>query len=182
MITFEVTPPPNLGRLTQALSMFPSLMERAAKSAVRRTLKGGKKDAGQKIAQRYTLRSSLVTETIKTRTSGLNGEMTSKGGRFPLPTFYHQPKKRINPQPAAGIFVQNVKGEGGNLFHAWSKYKGGIFQRVGRERFPIHGFTGPAAPQMLGSVPVSSFIVSKMRERLGINIEHEANAVINGFL
>lgn len=182
MITFEITPPPNLGRLTRALSMFPSLMEKAARSAVQRTIKGGKKDAASKVKQRYTIPANLITQTIKTRANGLSGEMTSRGSRFPLPRFYHNPKKRINPQNPQGIFVQNVRGQGGNLFHAWSMYKGGIYQRVGKERFPIRTFTGPAAPQMLGSKPVSSFIVAKMEERLGINLEHGAAAVMGGFL
>jgi hypothetical protein len=182
MITFEIKTPSNLGRLTRALMMFPQLMERAGRSAVRRTLKGGRRDAGQKIAQRYTIQSSAVTKTIKNKVNGLTGEMTSRGSRFPLPRFRHVPKKRINPQPAQGIFVQNVKGEGGNLFHAWSMYKGGIYQRVGAERFPIRTFTGPSAPGMLSSKPVSSFIVNKLQERLGINLEHEANAVMSGFL
>ena len=183
MITFEIKPPKNLDRIIRILSLFPDKMEKAGADAVRRTLKGGRQDAGRKIAQRYTIPAGIVTETIKTHSSGLQGSMDSQGSRLKLETFFHRPKFRLNPQPKAGIFVQNVRGDGGNLLHAWSTYKGGIFQRVkGASRIPFHSFRGPAAPQMLGSKPVSSFIVAKMEERLGVNLEHSVGAVLSGFL
>lgn len=184
MITFEIKPPRNINQIIRILSLFPEKMERAGADAVRRTLKGGRQDAARKIAARYTIKTGRVTETIKTYSKGLQGSMESKGSRINLREFLLKPKKRAKgrPQPPDGIFVQNVRGDGGNLFHAWNMFKGGIYQRVGPPRLPFHGFTGPAAPQMLGSKPVSSYIVDKMSERLGVNLDHAAQAVLGGFL
>lgn len=185
MITFEIKPPRNINQIIRILSLFPAKMERAGADAVRRTLKGGRQDAARKIAQRYTIKTRIVTDKIRTYSKGLQGSMESKGSRINLREFLLKPKKRTKgrPQPPAGIFVQNVRGDGGNLFHAWNKFSGGIFQRKkGVARLPFHGFAGPAAPQMLGSKPVSSYIVAKMEERLGVNLDHAAQAVLGGFL
>ena len=182
MITFEIKPPKNLREIAAKLSAIPGGMERAGRSAVNRTLKGGRQDASRKIGQRYTIPVALVMSTIKTRVAGMTGEMASSGARLPSDKFLHRPTVRQNPGPPGGIFLNVVKGQGGNLRRAFIQRTGGIWERVGRSRFPIRRFYSPSAPGMLAVKPVSSYIVAKMEERLGINLAHEAAAVINGFL
>lgn len=182
MITIEINPPPNLDRIIRILGTIPNALNRAGKSAVRRTIKGGKEDAAQKVKARYTIAVGEVLKTIRTTASGLTGEMKSKGSRNPLKKFLLKPKIRVNPQPPIGLWAQNVKGQGGDIPHSFSKYSGGIFERTTPERFPIRSFTGPSAPSMLNSPPVSSYIVSKMQERMEKNLNHECLAVLGGFL
>lgn len=173
----------NLGTAIAKLSNAnPGKLRRALQSAVMRTLRGAKKDAGTKIKQRYTIAAGHVTKTIRLNSSGLTGEMTSTGGRNKLSLFHLRPKSRPRRMPAGGVFVMNVRGQGGNIRRGFLQRNGEPYERVGTSRFPIKRFTGPSAPGMLSSPPVSSFIVAKMSTRLQINVEHELSAAIGGFL
>lgn len=181
MITIRIEPPPDLEAKIQRLSMTPGALERAAKRAVGRTLRGGKKDAGTKVKQRYTINAGEVIRTIKLKQSGLNGEMTSRGSRNPLKKFNLRPRKRPRKMPAGGVFVQNVRGQGGNLLHAFLQKSGNVYERVGRPRFPIRHLKGPSAPGMLGNPHVGPHIENKMFQRLQINLDHAVNAILGGF-
>lgn len=155
------------------LSRSPSGLDRAIRSAVRRTLRGAKKDAGTKVKQRYTINAGEVIRTIKLRQSGYSGAMTSSGARNPLKKFNIRPRSRPRRMPPGGVFAQNVRGQGGMIRRAFLQRSGNVFERVGRSRFPIKHITGPAAPQMLGNPVVGPWIEAKMYQRLGINLEHE---------
>ena len=82
--------------------------------------------------------------------------------------------------PAGGVFAQNVRGQGGQILHAFLQRSGGVYERVGRSRFPIRQLKGPSAPGMLGNPVVGPFIEAKMATRLGINLEHELSAAMGG--
>lgn len=182
MITFEVRPPRNLDKIIRALSLIPGGVERAGKSAVQRTLKGGRKDAGTKIKQRYTIPAGAVLSTIKTRLNGLHGEMGSNGSRNPMERFKINPKKRPRIMPPGGVHALIVRGQGGNIRRAFLQKNGGVYERVGRARYPLRRFYSPSAPGMLAVPPVSSFIVNKMEERLEKNLIHGMQAVLGGFV
>lgn len=152
-------------------------LRRALRSAVMRTLRGAKKDAGTKIAQRYTIAASKVTKTIRLKAAGLSGSMTSSGPRNPLPNFILRPKSRPRKMPPGGVYVQNVRGQGGQISHAFIQKNGQPYERTTPRRFPIKRLTGPSAPGMLGNPHVAPFIVRKMEERIGVNIAHEVAAL-----
>ena len=99
-----------------ALSKSPNGLVKAVKSAVRRTLRGAKKDAGTKIKQRYTINAGEVTKTIKLHQSGFSGSMTSSGSRNPLKKFNIRPRSRPRRMPPGGVFAQNVRGQGGQIY------------------------------------------------------------------
>lgn len=151
-----------------------NLLERAIRSGLKRTVNGLKKDIGTKVKQRYTIASGAVTKTIKTRASGLTAELTSRGNVNPLERFKINPKKRLKRQPPGGVFAENVRGQGGYLRHAFIKGKG-VYERTTAKRFPIKKFYGPSAPGMMNSLPMSSFILKRVAERLDVNINHELN-------
>ena len=163
-----------------ALSKSPNGLVKAVKSAVRRTLRGAKKDAGTKIKARYTINAGEVTKTIKLHQSGFSGAMTSSGSRNPLKKFNIRPRSRPRRMPSGGVFAQNVRGQGGQIYHAFLQRSGGVFERVGSSRFPIRQLKGPSAPGMLSAPPTSSYIVAHMEQRLGINLEHELSAAMGG--
>lgn len=152
-------------------------LHRALRSAVMRTLRGARKDAGTKVKQRYTIAASHVTKTIKLYASGLSGEMTSSGSRNKSSLFVLRPKSRPKKMPPGGVFIMNVRGQGGNIRRAFIQKNGEPYERTGRSRFPIRRLSGPSAPGMLSNPHVAPFIVRKMEERLGINIEHEIAAL-----
>lgn len=164
------------------LSKSPTGLAKAIRSAIRRTLRGAKKDAGSKVKARYTINAGEVIRTIRLQQSGFSGSMTSSGSRNPLKKFHIRPSARPRRMPPGGVFAQNVRGQGGAIRRAWLKRSGGVFERIGTSRFPIRQLKGPSSPGMLSSPPVSGFIVAKMAERLEINLSHEVGAVLGGFL
>ena len=155
------------------LSQSPTGLDRAIKSAVRRTLRGAKKDAGTKVKQRYTINAGEVIKTIRLQQSGYSGAMTSSGSRNQLRKFNIRPKSRPRKMPPGGVFAQNVRGQGGMIRRAFLQRSGGVFERVGTSRFPIKQLKGPSAPGMLSNPIVGPWIEAKMAERLGINLDHE---------
>lgn len=171
--------------LDEAIAKFsqtPNGLNRAVSSAIRRTLRGAKKDAGTKASQRYLIGSGEVTRTIRLRQSGFAGAMTSSGARNPLRKFNIRPRSRPRRMPPGGVFAQVVRGQGGMIRRAFLQRSGGVFERVGASRFPIRQLKTVAIPQMLSNVHVGPFIEAKMAHRLGINLEHELGAVLGGFL
>ena len=142
-----------------------------------RTLRGARKDAGTKIKQRYTIAAGKVTRTIKLRAMGLSGEMTSSGPRNQLPWFVVRPRSRPKKMPPGGIYAQVVRGQGGQIRHAFIQKNGQPYERTSPHRFPIKRLTTVSNPGMLSNPHVAPFIVRKMEERLGINIEHEVAAL-----
>ena len=155
----------------------PNKLQRALRSAVMRTLRGARREASRRIAQRYTIAAGHVTRTIKLTASGLSGEMTSRGSRNKSSLFVLRPKSRPRKMPPGGVFIMNVKGQGGNIRRAFIQKNGEPYERTGQSRFPIRRLSGPSAPGMLGSDKVAPFIVRKMEERLMIEIEHEVAAL-----
>lgn len=156
------------------LSRSPTGLDRAIRSAVRRTLRGAKKDAGSKAAARYLVGAGEVLRTIKLSQSGFSGSMTSSGARNPLKKFRINPRTRLRRPPAGGVFAQVLRsGGGGMIRRGFLQRSGGVFERVGKPRFPIRQLRSVAVPQMLSNPVVGPFIEAKMSERLGINIEHE---------
>lgn len=174
---FTITPN-GLDEAIQRLSQADeSKLRRALRSAVMRTLRGARQDAGRKIAQRYTIAAGKVTKTIKLSAMGLSGEMKSKGSLNPLKWFVVRPRSRPKKMPPGGVFVMNVRGQGGFLRRAFLGHSGAVLEREGQPRYPIKARMGPSSPGMLSSPHVAPFIVRKMEERLGINIEHEVVAL-----
>lgn len=173
--------PINLETVLRGIAHIPGGMERAAKNAIRRTLRGARKDAGTLARQRYTLPAGIVTKSLKISVGGMSGEMTSKGGRNPLEKAKTNPKGRIK-QRGKYIRAEVVRGQGGLIKKAFRKSGGNsIFERVGASRYPIRKLKTVSAPGMVSHPSVSTPVQNKIEHRLGINLLHEASAILGGF-
>lgn len=181
MITISIEPSPNLQSLINRVAMIPGGLERGVRRAVKRTLRGGRQDAGRKIAERYTIRAGVVTKTIRLRQSGFSGEMQSRGGVNPSRLFKMRPRRRPRKMPMGGVYIQNVKGQGGYISKGFLTHGGNPVSRRGLSRYPLRGHGGPSSPGMLGSPAVGPFVENKMFQRLQINLDHELNAILGGF-
>ena len=176
----------DMGNVERMLVGFSqSAVERAAKSAINRTLKGAKSQAAKKVTERYTIKSGEVRKSIKTKISGLTGELNSRVSRIRLTKFKYTPKKRPKKVTKGNpyLFAEVIKGQGGTLRHSFlANVQGaGIFERKGKPRLPIKHLYGPSVAEMLGKPPTSTYIMSKMEERLQINVMHEVSALLGGF-
>ena len=181
MITIHIDPPPNLDSVAARLAHIPGALERAGRQTVIRTLRGGKQDAARKVGQRYTIKVGEVTKTIRLKSSGLSGEMTSRGSRNPLKKFRLSPRRRLRRMPPGGVHVENVRGQGGFIRRGFLQRSGNLYERVGKPRFPIKQLRGPSAPGMIGNPIVGPYIESRMFERMQINLDHAMNAILGGF-
>lgn len=182
MITVDASA---LNKAVVMLANIPGAAEKAEKSAIKKTVKGIRRFAAQKVKEEYTIQGKYVTRTLSTSFNGSTGELRSEGGVNDLRYFKTNPKNRTKRRSKNGVFVQVRRGEGGRLPHAFIAGMDsghiGVFERVGRSRFPIKKMTGPSTPSMLGNPKISEKIAEKMEERLNVNVEHEINAFLNGF-
>lgn len=166
-----------LKEATQKLSNVDGKLKSALNSLVMRTLKQAKTDADQKISQRYTVATGIVTRTIRLKAAGFSGQMSSTGRNLPLSKFIVRPKRRPRKMPAGGVYTEVVRGAPKQLPHAFLMKNGEPYERVGRPRFPIRRHWGPSAPRMLASSKVAPFIIDRMQQRLEENIVQAAAQV-----
>lgn len=161
MITVTVD---NAAALAELQRLNRGSFQSKLRRAVRETIKAGKSEARARIIARYTAKSPLSLGKVSTRIGGLRGSLTYGGRRNPLKKFNIRPRRRINPPPAGGVFAQIVKGQGGSLSHAFLMKSGGVFQRVGRSRFPIKSIKTISLGGMAKAVAAQ--VVKKMDSEL----------------
>ena len=178
----------DLQKSKQLLAGIPGAADKAAKTAIRKSIRGAKKDATQKARERYTIKPGYVTKTIKFSFPAGGAVMTSKGRVNDLAYFRTNPKSVPKKRPPTGkyLYSQVVKGQGGTIAHAFlAKMKSGhvgVFRRTaGNDSLPINKLSGPSTPQMLESPTVRDYIEKRIQERLASNIEHEVNAFLMGY-
>ncbi|MBQ9365772.1 MAG: phage tail protein [Schwartzia sp.] len=189
----EVNVGKSIEEAQRLLTNMPGAVNKASKTAIRTTIKGMKKESAQKVRERYTIKASKVTNTIRTSTGdgGLTARLTSKGRVNDLSYFIHKPKSVPKRRPPTGkyLYSQVVKGEGGTIAHAFlarmQSGHVGVFQRAGHgssmSSLPIQKLSGPSTPQMLGSPNIKEFIEKRLRERFEKNLSHEVNAFLMGY-
>lgn len=181
----------NSGEIQRAISLLqgmPGAAKKATRTAMRKSINGAKVDAKNKVRERYTIKPSYITRTLKARVEGLTATLTSKGPVNDLAYFIHRPKGVPKKRPAVGNYtwVQVVKGEGGTIAHAFlARMKSGhvgIMRRTnGNASLPIEKLNAPSTPQMLGHPSVSGFVEERIKERFSSNLEHEVNAFLMGY-
>ena len=139
------------------------------RQAVKNTMSDGRTEAKNRIEQRYTAKSPLSLGKVSMRTSGLTGRLTFSGKRNALKRFILRPNTRPPHRPPGGLFVQVVRGSGGNLPHAFIG-RGTVFERLGKSRLPIKHIDTLALPGMAKAV--SSQVVSRMERRLKVELDN----------
>lgn len=178
MITIE---PVNLEPVLAALARLPGGLKKAVGRSIRRTMAGGRKDAGTLTRRRYTLPAGIVTRSLSVKVGGFSGEMTSRGGRNPIDKAKVTPKGAIRTR---GRYFRAtvVRGQGGTIPGAFRmKYHpgNGLFVRTGRPRLPIKKLTTVSAPGMVSHPTVSNPIAEKMAQRFSVNFLHEAAFILS---
>ncbi len=179
---------PDLERAERLLAGMPGAVQKATKTAIAKSIRGAKKDAVQKVRERYTIKSRQVTKTMSIRYNGMSATLSSRGRVNDLSYFKTKPGRIPKRRPRKGkyLWAQVVKGQGGTIAHAFlAKMKSGhvgVFRRTdGNASLPISKLSGPSTPQMLESPTVRQFIEEKTKERLSTNLEHEVNAFLMGY-
>lgn len=172
MITIDL---PNLPQVENLIAHIPGAVEKATKSAVKKTLREAKREAINKVKARYTSPVSLFTQSLKVKSSGLSGEILSSGAKNPLEKFKVSPGHRITTR---GQYLQAtvVKGQGGILKNAFMKTTSeSIFQRLGVDRYPIVKLKSVAAPSMLNVEQVREPVLNLIERQFSQSFISEVN-------
>ncbi len=168
-----------LERVEKMLSNVPQGMEKATSSAINRTLQMTRTSATRKVRETYDIKAKDVRGTIKMNRAGksnLQGAMISRGGAIPLMKFKINPSKP-NPKRRKPVFA-SVKRSGGNIKSAFvaemDSGHTGVFERVGKARFPIRELYGPSSPQMIGEETIIEEIQEEAQDIMIKRLSHEA--------
>lgn len=162
-----------LDEAIERLNRSPAGLERGVRSAIRRTLRGAKSTASQLVHARYVKNAGAFVKTLRLKQSGFSGSMTSTGSRTPLKKFIVRPSSRPRKMPPGGVHATVVRGQGGQILHAFLQRSGSVVERVGRSRFPIRQLKSVSPPGAFGNPRVGPKIEANIYERLGVNLNHE---------
>lgn len=178
----------DIAKAQELLRGLPGAAQKAANTAIRKSIRGAKKDATQKAKERYTIKPTYITRTMKVSFTGGGAMLTSRGRVNDLAYFKHKPTAVPKRRPPKGqyLYSQVVKGQGGTIAHAFlAKMKSGhvgVMRRTaGNSSLPIAKLSGPSTPQMLESPSVREFVETKAQERLSKELDREVNAFLMGY-
>lgn len=183
----EVNAEESLKRAELILAGIKGGAKKAVGSALTRAASAGKTEVKKIITQEYNISAGLFsseTQNINHYEKSSSGDITVAFGFRGSPI----PLIKFSSSVGRGGKVQvQVKKSGSKqaLDHAFIANVGshtGIFERETPERFPIRQLYGPATTQMIYS---NETILDKMEEKMGTvfdqRIDHEINAILNGF-
>ncbi|MCD8199810.1 MAG: phage tail protein [Coriobacteriaceae bacterium] len=175
----------SLERVNKILSTVPNGVYKATYSALKRAGQTAKTQAGRFAAAEYTINKSTFMSNVnqKQHITGSSGGVTSMtitfaGSVLPLLTFNTKYSR-------SGLVQTQVKRSGGatTLQHAFVANIGkfGVYERVGRERYPVEGKYGPSTGHMMQNEDVVEQMEKVVEETYENRIEHEITRVLNGF-
>lgn len=154
-----------------------SVVRDACHSAMQRAAQTSSTKAGQFAASRYTINKGTFMSNVdvKIKTQGGQGGIAGvnvefRGGVIPLLDY----KTRYGRDGRVHTSVK--RGSGGTINRAFvTGYFGrlGVFERVGKSRFPIEGKYGPSTAHMMQDEQVSEQMADTMEEVFDKRIEHE---------
>ena len=184
---------------TRRLAGIDGGARRAIGAAIERTMTSARAYAARSVTKEYALTSTVfkeytkVTSSNKHRTVKVDHGTTECGILF---HGYHIPLIRFDTSFGAdGLLTTRVKRGSsakalehavGNkrkaAFTATVNGRLGIYEREGRERFPIDQLFGPATPQMMSAnEAVMDDIQDHIRETFEKRLDHEITRILNGW-
>lgn len=185
--SFETEAEESLKRASLILAGIKGGAYKAVGSALKRAASAGKTEVKKLITQEYNISAGLFlseTKNINHYEKSSSGDITVAFGFRGSPI----PLIKFSSSVGRGGKVQvQVKKSGSKqaLDHAFIAKVGGhtgVFERETPERLPIRQLFGPATTQMIYSNDV---VLDKMEEKMLLvfngRIDHEINAILNGF-
>ena len=138
--------------------------------AIRQALRAGQQE-GRRLTDARYVRKINPLGRLRLRASGLHGSLTISGPRNPINKFRLRPATRPPNNPPGGLYVQILRGGGGQLPHAFIG-KGKVLERTGASRLPIRRLTTVSTP---GAWNVFSPQVEELLQR---HLEKNLEAVL----
>lgn len=175
-----------IDRAIEVLAGFSHGAEKAIGSAIKRAAISGEAFAARAVGKHYYIKAGDFKRYTKSKrriytSGGVDAVDIEFRGR-------HIPLLKFNTKIGGdGRIITKVKrsSSGDILSHIFLKQVGnryGVFERVGKSRYPIEEKYGPSTPQMMSANDdLSQEIGDKLREAFDNRIEHEILAVLNGW-
>lgn len=176
--------------LEYAIGIFDTFgrSRKAIGNALTRAAAAGKTAVKKQITQEYTISQSEflaqtknINHAYQYSSGDVNVVFGFRGYVIPLLRF----KTGVNSE---GRIVTQVKRSGAaeTLNHAFVARFGGhsprVYERVGKERFPVKQLYGPATPQMIGAnEDVTDAMEKQVIETFEQRIDHEILRIMNGW-
>lgn len=173
-------------RASKLLAGIPGGIYKASYAALRRAGDQAKTKAGQFAAAEYTINKGdfMRNVTSKTSITGDAGGVASlrimyAGNVLPLLTFRTRYSR-------SGRLQTQVMRSGGTavLEHAFAGRVFGptaVFERVGKDRFPVQQLFGPSTAHMMRNEHVIEQMDETIQEAFGQRMEHEITRLLNGW-
>lgn len=177
----------SLDRVQKLLAGISGGWQKAVGSALSRAAAAGRTEAKKPVLAEYAIDQN--TYLRETRTIN-HFERNTDGSISVAFAFagYVIPLLQFNTSvDSSGRVVTQVKRNGAaeTLNHAFKAQMGphiGIYERTGASRFPVKELYGPATPQMMYSnETVMDAVEEKMADTYNRRIEHEVDALLNGW-
>lgn len=172
----------------QLLKHIPGAFPKAAANAINRSAEGSRTDAVKKVREEYFIQAGRVRETMEIRratTSDLTASVISRGRPRALSYFKIKPGKSTKRRPNGGVFAQVKKSGGGVIAKSFVAQMAsghvGVFNRSGKDPFPIEQRHGPSVAQMLGSQSVSRYVEREATRRVDERLDHEVYRMLRGY-
>ncbi len=175
----------SLDRVNKILAGIPNGVYRATYQALKRAGETGKTRAGQFVAAQYAINKGTFMANVRQKTmiSGGGGDVNMSlsfaGSVIPLIKFQTRASK-------GGLVTAKVTRNGGatSLQHAFvaSIYGDrGIWERLGRPRFPVEQLYGPSAGHMMANEAVVKEMDKVISETYERRMEQEILRLMNGW-
>lgn len=180
----------NLDRVKNLLSGIHEGAERAATTAINRSLISIKKEMKKKVTQEYDIKSTDIERTLavkKATFSRLSGTIISKSPRIALYKFLkgtsgNDIKVRIKKSEGTKIVRRNPKNLGNPFLANMKNGHRGIFQRKIKSSYPIKENYSLSIPQMLGYKGIGEFVMEKGNTLIEKAIEREVERILRGYV
>lgn len=158
---------------------------KAIGAAMKRAADSGKTQAGRYAAETYNISKGAFMSrcTISSKMSGGSGGVTSiellfAGAVIPLIEF-----GGTSGGPQGGVHVSPKRG-GGDLRRAFINAVFGnraVWERVGRQRFPVEQKYGPSTGHMMQDEGVSEKMTAHIQNVFDSRIEREITRILSGW-
>lgn len=175
-------------RVNTLLADVPKGAEKVFSLSMNRGLSRIKTQALRRVRTVYAVNSSDLSNVTtirmnKASTGNLAGYVSFSGVKIPLYKFKVTPTKQGTGKT---VTASLKKGSSGTPFeNAFIAEMGsghtGVFERVGKNRFPIEEKMGLSAAQMVSNENIIDEMKTEVQELVNERLIHEMNSILNGY-
>ncbi len=170
-----------LEKAQKLLMGIPQATEKASMRALNRAILAARTMSTKAIGKEYTVKAKDAKADMilkKAHISRLYATLVAKGSPLDLMLF------KVRATKGGDVYAQVKRGGGKELPHSFFVTTGnpGIYHRTTAERLPIQREYGPSVPQMIGSPAVIEAIDNHAQEVLESRLEHEIDAILEGYV